>query len=84
VTTLTIDTHAFVKRLKAAGAGEELAEAIATGVSEAGGAFAARADLDSFATREDFSALEVRLTNRFYVVAVLIVVAGGILDRFLP
>jgi len=58
---LMIDTHAFVKRLKAAGADEELAEVIASGISESGGAVATRADLDRFATREDLAELKAEM-----------------------
>jgi len=79
MTIVTIDTHAFVKRLKAAGADEELAEVIASGVSEAGGALATKADL-----KAELAQLETRMTNRFYLVAGLIVAAVGLLVRFMP
>jgi len=64
MTTLTIDTHAVVKRLTKAGAGEELAEAIAISLSETGGDLATKTDL-----KAGLAELEVRLTNRFYGVA---------------
>jgi len=61
---LIIDTHAVVKRLKRAGAGEELAEAIATSISATEGDLATKADL-----KAGLAELEVRLTNCFYGVA---------------
>jgi len=60
MTMLTIDTLAFAKQLKEAGADEKLAEAIASGVSEARGELATKADL---------AALEVRLTKLVYRIA---------------
>jgi len=79
MTTLTIDTHAFVKRLKEAGADEKLAEAIASGHTDAGAQLATKADL-----KAELAQLETRLTNRFYLVAGLIVAAVGLLIRFMP
>jgi len=78
MTALTIDTHALVKRLKSAGAGEELAEAIVSGFSEAGCDLATKADL-----KAGLAELEVRLTNRIIAAAgFVIVMQTGILALF--
>jgi len=75
-----------VKRLKTAGADEGLAEVIATGVAEVGDEIATKADLNAGLTemKTEMAELETRITHRFYVVAVLIVVADRVLDRFRP
>jgi len=52
-----IDTLAFAKRLREAGADGRLAEAIVSGVSEARGELATKADL---------AVLEIRLTQLIY------------------
>jgi len=78
MTALIIDTYALVKRLKKAGAGEELAAAIASGFSEAGGDLATKADL-----KAGLAELEVRLTNRIIAAAGFIILAQtGILGLF--
>jgi len=66
----TIDTHAFVKRPKAAGADEGLAEAIASGHADAGAQPASKADLTAELAKQ-----ETRLTNRFHGIAAVIVPA---------
>lgn len=75
-----------MKRLKTAGADEGLAEVIATGVAEVGDEIATKADLNAGLTemKTEMAELETRITHRFYVVAVLIVVADRVLDRFRP
>ena len=50
---LRIDTLAFARKLKEAGADERLAEAIAEGISAV--------DMSEFATKADLAALEVSL-----------------------
>ena len=50
---LRIDTLAFARKLKEAGADERLAEAIAEGISAV--------DMSKFATKADLAALEVSL-----------------------
>ena len=50
---LRIDTLAFARRLKAAGADERLAEAIAEGIGTV--------DMSEFATKADLASLEARL-----------------------
>jgi len=82
MTMLTIDTLALANKLKKAGAegkqAEAMAEAIATGISGAGG---------ELATKVDMANLETRLTNRIYAVAVgqaaLTITAVGILFRLM-
>jgi len=75
MTTPTIDTLALANKLKKARAegkqAEAMAEAIATGVSGAGGELATKADLTSLKAelKADLAKMETRLTNRFYAVA---------------
>jgi len=86
MTMLTIDTLALANKLKKAGAegkqAEAMAEAIASGVSSAGGDLAMKADLEV-----GLAKLETRLTNRFFVALLgqtaLIVAAVGILLRLM-
>jgi len=75
-----------VKRLKTAAADEGSADVIATGVAEVGDEIATKADLNAGLTemKTEMAELETRITHRFYVVAVLIVVADRVLDRFRP
>ena len=53
IQALRIDTLAFARRLKAAGADERLAEAIAEGIGTV--------DMSEFATKADLASLEARL-----------------------
>lgn len=82
MTALIIDTLALANKLKKAGTGEQqaeaMADAIANGLSVAGGALATKADLSA-----GLSDLKAELTNRIYVVAgFIIVVQTGILAMF--
>ena len=65
---ITIDTHAAVRDLEAAGADPKLAEAIVATIS--------RSDAD-LATKADLAALEGRLTAAAYRLALAVVVANG-------
>jgi len=75
MTTLTMDTLAYAKRLRGAGINdrqaEAMAEALAAEIYGAGGELATKADLVAGLAelRTEISALEVRLTNRLYGVA---------------
>ena len=59
--TITIDTHAAIQELEAAGAGPKLAEAIVKTVSRADTDLVTKADL-----RADLATLEGRLTAAGY------------------
>jgi len=87
MTTLTIDTLAYAKRLRAAGIddrqAEAMAEALAAGISETGAELATKADLANLARREDLAELKAELTNRIYLVAGLIVAAVFAMLRFM-
>ena len=62
------DTLAAARALKDAGVQPEHAEAIANAVREA-----ANAGREELATKSDLAALELRLTNKLYAVAIGIV-----------
>ena len=62
------DTLAAARALKNAGVKSEHAEAIANAVREA-----ANAGREELATKSDLAALELRLTNKLYAVAIGIV-----------
>ena len=62
------DTLAAARSLKDAGVKPEHAEAIANAVREA-----ANASREELATKSDLTALELRLTNKLYAVAIGIV-----------
>ena len=68
------DTLAAARALKDAGVKPEHAEAIANAVREAANAgreeLATKSDLAVFATKSDLAALELRLTNKLYAVAI--------------
>ena len=75
--TITIDTHAAIQSLEAAGADPKLAEAIVKTVSQADAQLATKADL--VALRADLQATIVSLERRligYLVAAVLIVLAA--------
>ena len=77
---ITIDTHAAVRDLEAAGADPKLAEAIVATIS--------RSDAD-LATNADLAALEGRLTASAYRLAFAVVVANaaimfGLLKLIVP
>jgi len=89
MTTLTAATLAFVKSLREAGADEKLTEAITTGVPRiveaSGSELATKADLVAGLAelRTEIAALEVRLTNRLYGMAALILLAF-LIQPYLP
>ncbi len=75
--TITIDTHAAIQDLEAAGADPKLAEAIVKTVSQADAQLATKADLA--ALRADLQATIVSLERRligYLIAAVLIVLAA--------
>ena len=72
MTTITFDTHAFVKRLVAACMPEAQAEAVTNVVKEA-----RETDLDSLATKVDLQLLEQRMTIKLG--GLIVVVTGVIL-----
>ena len=79
MSTLTFDTHAFVKKLTAAGMPEQQAEAVTTMVQEV-----RETDQSQIATKTDLQLLEQRMTIKL---GGLIVVATGLLMaaiRYLP
>jgi hypothetical protein len=79
MSTLTFDTHAFIKRLTAAGMPESQAEAVTAIVRDA-----KEADLEHLATKTDLILLEQRMTIKL---GGLIVAATGLLlaaIRYLP
>jgi len=59
MTTITFDTHKFVKRLKASGFAEEQAEAISEAFKESH-----ETTIADLATKIDLKELEARLTMR--------------------
>lgn len=71
MSAITFDTHAFVKRLTAAGMPEAQAEAVTSMVKEA-----RETDLDSLATKVDLQLLEQRMTIKL---GGLTVVATGVI-----
>ena len=82
----TIDTHAPVRNLEAAGADPKLAEAIVNTVSQVSTELATKADLVALRadSRADLAQLEQRLTLRIVTIAAI---ANGILFaalRYLP
>lgn len=75
--TITIDTHAAIQDLEAAGADPKLAEAIVKTVSQADAQLATKADLT--ALRADLQATIVSIERRligYLVAAVLIVLVA--------
>ena len=84
---ITIDTHAAIQDLKAAGADPKLAEAIVKTVSQADAQLATKAVLAAIEGRID--SLEHRLTAAGYRLALGVVVANaaivfGLLKLILP
>ena len=76
--TITIDTHAAIQDLEAAGADPKLAEAIVKTVSQADAQLATKSDLT--ALRADLQATIVSLERRLigYLVAAVLIVLGAI------
>ncbi len=76
--TITIDTHAAIQDLEAAGADPTLAEAIVKTVSQADAQLATKVDLT--ALRADLQATIVSLGRRLigYLVAAVLIVLGAI------
>lgn len=84
--TITIDTHAAIQDLKAAGADPKLAEAIVKTVSQSGDNLATKSDLAALRAdlRADLAQLEQRTTLR---IVTIVAIANGILFaalRYLP
>ncbi len=82
----TIDTHAAIRNLEAAGADPKLAEAIVNTVSQVSTELATKADLVALRadSRADLAQLEQRFTLRIVTIAAI---ANGILFaalRYLP
>ena len=82
----TIDTHAAIRNLEAAGADPKLAEAIVNTVSQVSTELATKADLVALRadSRADLAQLEQRLTLRIVTIAAI---ANGIpfaALRYLP
>ena len=82
----TIDTHAAIRSLEAAGADPKLAEAIVNTFSQVSTELATKADLVALRadSRADLAQLEQRLTLRIVTIAAI---ANGILFaalRYLP
>lgn len=84
--TITIDTHAAIQDLEAAGADPKLAEAIVKTVSQSGDQLATKSDLAALRAdlRADLAQLEQRTTLR---IVTIVAIANGILFaalRYLP
>ena len=89
--TITLDTHAAIRDLEAAGADPKLAEAIVKTVSQADAQLATKADVDTLRVEVTgrIDALEHRLTAAGYRLALGVVVAVaaivfGLLKLVLP
>ena len=83
---ITIDTHAAVRKIEAAGADPKLAEAIVKIVSQVGTELATKADLVALRAdlRADLAQLEQRLTLRMVTI---VTITNGIVFvalRYLP
>lgn len=79
---ITIDTHAAIRELEAAGADLKLAEAIVKTVSQSGDNLATRSDLAALRAdlRADLAQLEQRMTLRTVTIVVTVVaLANGFL-----
>ena len=83
---MTFDTHAAIKAIKDAGAAEPLAEAIVSAI-QTGTAhlndLATKTDLDSLATKADLELLELRMTMRLGLTALVLIVLALAAAKFL-
>ena len=70
MSTKAFDTLTTARRLETAGVARAHAEAIASAIGSTRERVATRADLEPLATKAELAALETRLTNRFYGIAV--------------
>ena len=70
MSTKAFDTLTTARRLETAGVERAHAEAIASAIGSTRERVATRADLEPLATKAELAALETRLTNRFYGIAV--------------
>ena len=95
MTTMTFDTHAAVKQLRAAGIDDAQAETLVDVISHAIGEPVTKADLEPLATKEsvraeiadvrtEIASLEARLFRHLWVMAAGIVGATFTLLRLFP
>ena len=87
MTTITFDTHAFIKRFKSAGFTEEQAETQVQAISEAMEAkeLATKGDLAAMEERlrKDIAELELRITLRFGGMLAVAVAVIAMLNKLL-
>lgn len=93
--TITFDTHAAVKQLRAVGVSQTQAETLVNVITQATSGLATKADLEPLATKEFVNAqiagvrteianLETRLLRQLWVVAVGIVASTFTLLKMFP
>ena len=86
MTVLTFDTHAAFKVMRDAGVSEPLAESILAVLQMSKsrrGASAARTDLENLATKADLELLELRMTMRLGLTALVVIVLAIVAAKLL-
>ena len=86
MTALTFDTHAAFKVMRDAGVSEPLAESILAVLQMSKprqGASATKTDLDSLATKADLELLELRMTMRLGLTALVLIVLAIVAAKLL-